>query len=244
MAIIQPPATPCNQYKKYRLTFAVPAIPPQNGYLVRWKYLGKTSWEYEQVTEAPLGIIDITVPVCDAIYGEVLPFCGRDNLGGAIYGTPKPFSIAPSATYTASMTQASCVLGVATYNISGGKAGETVVLRLTVTGNAVHNTTSGNCAWITTEISDTTATTVNKISSAINDVMTNQSLTSDIVITLNNTGSALIQTKVFAYNLLGNGGLSGTLQVISIGGNTPTTPISLTACIGYQQQIGCAPDNG
>lgn len=245
MAMITPPSnTVCTQYKKYNLTFTPPAVPPQNGYVVRWKYLGTSDWVYNQIMQSSNGIIQITVPTCDPIVGEVLPYCGTDNIGGPVYGTPSTFSIAASATYTVQMSQASCALGVGVFNLTGGKPSDVIVLKLTVTGNAIHNPSTGNCAWITTQISDTVSTTVDKISSAILDVMTPQTFVSEISVTLSQLGTSLIQTKIFAYNLLGNGGLSATLEVVSIGGKTPTSPISLVPCIGYQQIPGCAPNNG
>lgn len=236
----------CTKFKLYNLVLGnIPAVPPQKGYLVRWKLASdgpNSPWIYSEVQNTNNGILQVLVPECNAISGQVTTFCGMDQFGNPIYGPISTFNIAASISYNVTISQNSCTLGVARYTISAS-SGLSVVLRLKITGNAIHDNVNGNCCWITTQLSDLVSTTVNKISDPILDVTTPQDIESKITVVMPNTGSLTLESQVFVYNLLGGGGLISNLEVESIGG-FPVTNTSASGCIRYQTAPGCASSSG
>lgn len=240
MAFTTPQSFNCSlPSKTYNLTFSVPAVAPKNGYLVRWKLSTTVSgWDYEAIVQAPLGIIQVTVPPCFTIVGEVKPYCGSDNTGSPIYGIGDDFTIAATATYTALISQASCNAGLATFNLSG-TGGQAIRLRLAFGGSFSHNNTSGNCAWLTGEITDNVSNTANAISSAVTTSNTQQ-LAPEITVIMPSTGNMTIQTKAFAHNILEVGTLSASVKIVSV--DNVTVNINATpTCVGYLSTPGCAP---
>lgn len=225
--------------KTYNLTFTLPAVPPQNGYLVRWRLSTTTSgWDYEAVVQTQTGIIQVTVPPCFTIIGEVRAYCGTDNVGSPVYGVSSGFTIPATATYTASISQASCNAGLATFNLSG-TGGQAIRLRLNFGGSFSHNNTSGNCAWLTGEITDNVSNTANAISSAVTTSNTQQ-LAPEITVIMPSTGNMTIQTKAFAHNILEVGSLSASVRIVSVD-NITVTINPTTTCVGYLSTPGCAP---
>jgi len=70
----------CDKYRVLTLQFAPPTIEPLNGYLVKWRAVGNTTWNtVENVITNPILIPN--VPACYAIEGTIQADCGNGNLG-------------------------------------------------------------------------------------------------------------------------------------------------------------------
>lgn len=244
MAAILPPTTfDCTQYKDYNLVFTLPTVQPANGYLLRWKVSTRQSgWDFEQRIDKLLtGIIPIRVPECFNIIGELLLYCSVDSIGNPVYSIPKEFTILATATYTATVSLANCTLGVANFNVSG-KPGQSIKIRLNFSATFQHDNTNGSCAWLTGEISDTSST-VYAISSAVTNVTSVQTISPEIIVVIPTTGNTTLQTKSFIHNAQLFGPVTSTVQIISVD-NTPVTSAGVLSCVGNQQSLGCAPNNG
>lgn len=82
----------CTSYKTLNIVFAPPAIPPANGYKVKWRIVGDTNWTTPpNQYSTPIQIA--SVPNCFNIEGTIQADCGGGNLGN-------PVSFAISANVT------------------------------------------------------------------------------------------------------------------------------------------------
>lgn len=73
----------CNSYKTLQLDFIEPAIPPLNGYVVKWRTVGSTNWTQISTNNgSPIYIPNI--PVCQNIEGTIQADCGGGNFGSPI----------------------------------------------------------------------------------------------------------------------------------------------------------------
>lgn len=96
----------CNSYKTLQLDFVEPDIPPSNGYLIKWRTVGSSS--YNQLTSKNGSPIFIpNVPICQNIEGTIQADCGNGNFGSAInfavsaeQGNCYTFVLSQTATYT------------------------------------------------------------------------------------------------------------------------------------------------
>lgn len=73
----------CNSYKTLQIDFNEPDVAPKNGYVVKWRAVGATTWN--QVANQfgnPLYVSN--VPVCQNIEGTIQADCGSGNFGTAI----------------------------------------------------------------------------------------------------------------------------------------------------------------
>lgn len=73
---------PCATYKTLEVSFNEPAIPPANGYVVKWRVVGSTNWNTVNQNQNPITIA--SVPACSNIEGTIQADCGGGNLGNAI----------------------------------------------------------------------------------------------------------------------------------------------------------------
>lgn len=84
--------TGCQTYKTLNIAFAPPAIPPANGYKVKWRIVGDTNWT-TPANQYSTPIQIASVPNCFNIEGTIQADCGNGNLGN-----PVTFAITSSAT--------------------------------------------------------------------------------------------------------------------------------------------------
>lgn len=57
------PALPCSTFKTAVITFTPPSITPKNGYKVKWRVIGETTWNtYPNQTSNPINVVG--VPAC------------------------------------------------------------------------------------------------------------------------------------------------------------------------------------
>lgn len=76
------PTYPCSTFRTLQVSFAEPLIPPANGYLVRWRPVGTTTWNTVTQTQNPITIAG--VPACFNIEGTIQADCGGGNLGSLV----------------------------------------------------------------------------------------------------------------------------------------------------------------
>ena len=82
---------PCATYKTLQVAFVPPAIAPANGYLVKWRVVGDTTWNTSTQYGNPVQIAG--VPACYNIEGTIQADCGNDN-----YGNPVNFAVSGTVT--------------------------------------------------------------------------------------------------------------------------------------------------
>lgn len=69
----------CSTFKTLQVSFLPPDIPPANGYLVKWRVVGDTTWN--EVTQYGNPVTIAGVPACFNIEGTIQANCGNGNLG-------------------------------------------------------------------------------------------------------------------------------------------------------------------
>jgi len=96
---------PCSTFKTLEVSFNEPAIPPANGYVVKWRVVGSTNWNTVYQNQNPVTIAG--VPACFNIEGTIQADCGGGNLGSsinfAVTGTTQVcynFQLTNTAIYT------------------------------------------------------------------------------------------------------------------------------------------------
>lgn len=73
----------CNSYKTLQVEFIEPAVPPANGYLVKWRPVGTSSWnQLSTLNGSPIYIPN--VPICQNLEGTIQADCGSGNFGPVI----------------------------------------------------------------------------------------------------------------------------------------------------------------
>jgi hypothetical protein len=72
----------CSTFKTLQVSFAAPEITPANGYLVKWRAVGATTWN--EVTQFGNPVTIAGVPACFNIEGTIQANCGNGNLGQPI----------------------------------------------------------------------------------------------------------------------------------------------------------------
>lgn len=95
----------CSTFKTLQVNFTAPAIPPANGYVVKWRVVGETNWNTVTQNQNPITIAG--VPACFNIEGTIQADCGGGNLGNTIIFTAAAsvetcysFQLLNTATYT------------------------------------------------------------------------------------------------------------------------------------------------
>lgn len=77
-----PPSSSCSTFKTLQVSFTAPTIAPANGYLVKWRPVGSTTWNTVTQNQNPITIAG--VPACFNIEGTIQADCGNGNLGNII----------------------------------------------------------------------------------------------------------------------------------------------------------------
>jgi hypothetical protein len=72
----------CSTFKTLQVSFAAPQVAPANGYLVKWRAVGATTWNETTQYGNPVTIAG--VPACFNIEGTIQANCGNGNLGQPI----------------------------------------------------------------------------------------------------------------------------------------------------------------
>lgn len=73
----------CSTYRTLSISYNDPVVQPQNGYVIKWRIAGNTSWNtVTGLFGNPLQITNI--PTCYNIEGTVQSDCGNGNLGTAV----------------------------------------------------------------------------------------------------------------------------------------------------------------
>jgi hypothetical protein len=72
----------CSTFKTLQVSFVAPQIAPANGYLVKWRVVGDTTWN--EVTQYGNPVTIAGVPACFNIEGTIQANCGNGNLGQPI----------------------------------------------------------------------------------------------------------------------------------------------------------------
>lgn len=85
----------CTSYKSLQITFTAPEIKPANGYLVKWRVVGDST--YQTVSPNPQGspIVIPSVPSCFNIEGTIQTACADGS-----YGAPLQFVVASGTNDT------------------------------------------------------------------------------------------------------------------------------------------------
>lgn len=102
MALVTP--LPCATSRTIRLDFVTPAIPPANGYVVKWRAVGQTDWnELPPQFGNPLYLYN--VPSCFDIEGTIQANCSGTlsnpvNFAVASASGCFQFTLTQNATYT------------------------------------------------------------------------------------------------------------------------------------------------
>lgn len=81
----------CSTFKTLQVAFVEPTIPPANGYVVKWRPVGTTTWNTVSQNQNP--VIIAGVPTCFNIEGTIQANCGDGNLG-----TPVVFAVTSSSS--------------------------------------------------------------------------------------------------------------------------------------------------
>jgi hypothetical protein len=72
----------CSTFKTLQVSFTTPQIPPANGYLVKWRVVGASTWN--EVTQYGNPVTIAGVPACFNIEGTIQANCGNGNIGQPI----------------------------------------------------------------------------------------------------------------------------------------------------------------
>ena len=96
----------CATFKTLNVVYTPPTIAPANGYVVKWRVVGSTTWNTVSGQYGnPIQIAG--VPTCFAIEGTIQADCGDGNLGTPISfaisaesGACYYFTLLQSANYT------------------------------------------------------------------------------------------------------------------------------------------------
>ena len=76
------PSLSCTTYKTLTVVFTSPDVAPANGYLVKWRPVGTTTWNTVTQNQNPITIAG--VPACYSIEGTIQANCGDGNLGSIV----------------------------------------------------------------------------------------------------------------------------------------------------------------
>jgi hypothetical protein len=76
------PTYPCSTFKTLQISFTAPIVPPANGYIIKWRPVGTTDWNFVYQNQNPIVIAG--VPSCYNIEGSVRADCGDGNLGNEV----------------------------------------------------------------------------------------------------------------------------------------------------------------
>lgn len=72
----------CSTFKTLQVAFTAPTIAPANGYVVKWRPVGTTTWNTVSQNQNPITIAG--VPACFNIEGTIQADCGGGNLGNPV----------------------------------------------------------------------------------------------------------------------------------------------------------------
>lgn len=101
------PTYPCTTFATLQVNFSTPEVPPANGYIVKWRPVGTTTWNHVFQNQNPIVITG--VPSCFDIEGTIQADCGDGNLGNIVVfaassslleSACKTIQLLQTATYT------------------------------------------------------------------------------------------------------------------------------------------------
>lgn len=76
------PTYSCSTFATLQVGFSTPVVPPANGYIVKWRPVGTTTWNFVYQNQNPIVITG--VPSCFDIEGTIQADCGNGNLGNTV----------------------------------------------------------------------------------------------------------------------------------------------------------------
>lgn len=217
---------PCTITKTLQIAFTPPSTLPTNGYIVKWRIVGATTWNTvsPNPTNSPVNIA--AVPACENIEGTIQTNCGGGNTGlvatfGATgTGFPPEYSL---------IRVTNCVdgNGNTTYTLTG-HTGDTVVLRFAMSGVVAWNSLAGY-AGITTSVTSGVTTDTDGSAHITATTSTGVTCSSTITFVMPST-SVSVTTIGIIHNSTILDVMSGNLEIVSVNGNTST--VSTAGCIG------------